>query len=120
MSSNRRKTRALAPTAVAPPPMRVAGSTITPIMSHDHRYQLLVRYFTHHDRPADSPEQRAVALGSWLDAAVAAMPAAHPDDAIIANCGYAIESTHDSPNCSRHTRRQLWIRHRVNARQPEL
>ena len=55
-------------------------------MSHDRRHDLLVRFFTHHDRPADTPEQRAVALGAWLDAAVAAIPEAHPDDVIIAAC----------------------------------
>ena len=41
-------------------------------------------FFTHHDRPANSPEQRAVALGSWLDAVIAAIPEVHPDEVIIA------------------------------------
>jgi hypothetical protein len=83
MSSSRRKTRA--PAQPLPPP-RAANDTPTPIMSHDRRHDLLVRFFTHHDRPADSPEQRAVALGAWLNAAVAAIPEAHPDDVIIAAC----------------------------------
>ena len=85
MSSSRRKTRAPAPAQPLPPPHAVNG-TPTPIMSHDRRHDLLVRFFTHHDRPADTPEQRAVALGAWLDAAVAAFPEAHPDHVIIAAC----------------------------------
>jgi hypothetical protein len=96
MSSNRRKTRAPAAPAVAPSPMRVTGSTIAPIMSHDHRHELLVRFFAHFDRPANSPEQRAIALGAWLDAAVAAIPAVHPDDVIIA-------ATADAPSIRRKT-----------------
>ena len=55
-----------------------------------------MRFFSHHDRPADSPEQRAVALGAWLDAAVAANPAVHPDDVIIA-------ATADTPSSRRKT-----------------
>jgi hypothetical protein len=80
MSSNRRKTR---PASVLPPP-RLANNNPTPIMSYDNRLDLLVRYFTHHDRPADNPHQRAVALGAWLDAAVAAIPEPGPDAVIIA------------------------------------
>ena len=54
------------------------------ILSRDQRHDLLTRYFAHHDRPTDSPDQRAAALGAWLDAAVAAVPAARPDAIVIA------------------------------------
>ena len=60
------------------------------ILSRDQRHDLLTRYFAHHDRPTDSPDQRAAALGAWLDAAVAAVPAARPDDIVIA-------APHDMP-----------------------
>ncbi len=91
MSFNRRKTRAPAPPL---PPPHVANNTPAPIMLHDHRHDLLVRFFTHHDRPADTPEQRAVTLGAWLDAAVAAIPEPGPDDVIIA-------ATPDTPSSRR-------------------
>ena len=57
-------------------------------MSHDRRHDLLVRFFAHHDRPADFPEQRAVALGAWLDAAITAslIPDPGPNHVIIAAC----------------------------------
>ncbi len=61
------------------------------ILTRDQRHHLLTRYFTHHDRPTDSPDQRAVALGAWLDAAMAAVPAARPDDIGIA-------ASHDTPS----------------------
>jgi hypothetical protein len=93
MSSNRRKTRAA---ITLPQPMHVVNDTPIPIISHDHRHELLVRYFAHHDRPADTPEQRAVALGVWLDAAVAAVPELHPDNVFIA-------ATTDTPTTRRKT-----------------
>jgi hypothetical protein len=82
MSANRRKTHTPALVFALPPP-RVSNTTPTPIMSFGYRLDLLMRYFTHHDRPADTPEQRAVALDAWLDAAVAAIPEPGPDDVII-------------------------------------
>jgi hypothetical protein len=97
MSSNRRKTRAL---ALPLPPPHAANDKPTPIISHDRRHDLLVRFFSHHDRPADSPEQRAVALGAWFDAAVAAISEAHPDDVIIA-------ATPDTPASRRKTVRAV-------------
>ncbi len=96
MSSSRRKTRAPVNTVQRPPLLRVFNDTPTSIMSHDHRHDLLVRFFAHHDRPTDTPEQRAVALGAWLDTAVAAVPEAHPNDVIVA-------ATADTPMSRRKT-----------------
>jgi hypothetical protein len=75
--------------AAFPAPSDHESSTFS-ILSRDQRHDLLTRYFAHHDRPTDSPDQRAAALGAWLDAVVAAVPVARPDDIVIA-------ATHDTP-----------------------
>jgi hypothetical protein len=72
--------------AVAVPlalPARISILDQLPILTVDQRHDLLVRYFAQHDRPTDTPEQRATALGAWLDAAVLAIPAARLDDVLI-------------------------------------
>jgi hypothetical protein len=82
----RRRTSAAAATAAPAPlalPARISVLDQLPILTVDQRHDLLVRYFAHHDRPADTPEQRAIALGAWLDAAVQAVPTARPDDVFV-------------------------------------
>jgi hypothetical protein len=90
LSYSRRKTRApvvtpavAAPAGAAPAPRQLVVDNPLPIMSRDCQTDLLVRFFTHHDRSADTPEQRAAALCAWLDAAVTSVPAAQPDDVVI-------------------------------------
>jgi hypothetical protein len=61
---------------------------------------LLLRYFAYHDRPTDTPEQRAFALGAWLDAAIAAVPEIHHSDVIVA-------ATADTPSSRRKTVRTV-------------
>jgi hypothetical protein len=83
----RRRTSAAPAAATSAPlatPPHISILDQLPILTVDQRHDLLVRYFAHHDRPADTPEQRATALGAWLDAAVQAVPAARPDDVLVA------------------------------------
>jgi hypothetical protein len=79
--TRRRTSAAAAPFAL---PARISILDQLPILTADKRHDLLVCYFAQHDRPADTPEQRATALGAWLDAAVQAVPAARPDDVLAA------------------------------------
>ncbi len=84
----KRRTSAAAATATAAPvplapPGRISVLDQLPILTLDQRHDLLVCYFAQHDRPTDTPEQRATALGAWLDAAVQAVPAARPDDVLV-------------------------------------
>jgi hypothetical protein len=79
----RRRTSAAAATAPFALPARISVLDQLPILTLDQRHDLLVLYFAHHDRPADTPEQRATALGAWLDAAVQAVPTARPDDVLV-------------------------------------
>ena len=81
--TRRRTSAAAAPTPFALP-ARISVLDQLPILTLDQRHDLLVRYFAQHDRPTDTPEQRATALGAWLDAAVQAVPAARPDDVLVA------------------------------------
>ena len=60
---------AAATTAPLATPPRISILDQLPILTVDQRHDLLVRYFAHHDHPTDTPEQRATALGAWLDAA---------------------------------------------------
>jgi hypothetical protein len=90
LMSARARTSAPVKATAFPAPSDHESSTYSNL-SRDQRHDLLTRFFAHHDRPTDSPDQRAAALGAWLDAAVAAVPTARPDD-------IAIAATHDTPS----------------------